>query len=75
MAGRLLPDVLSYRVGTPAAFTFAGFNGRSLADNAPEVMFGLVTNSALPTGLPAASTAQTRQEGFPVRGPRRLNNA
>src|SRR6185437_3935037 len=62
---RLLPDLLPYRVGTPAAFSFAGFNGRSLADNAPEVMYGLITNSGFPTGLTSASAAETRQPGFP----------
>ena len=65
VAARLLPDVLPYRVGTAAAFSFAGFNGRALADNAPEVMYGLITNSALPTGLVAASAAETRQGTFP----------
>lgn len=65
VAARLLPDVLPYRVGTPAAFSFAGFNGRALADNAPEVMYSLVTNSAIPTGLSAASAAETRQATFP----------
>ena len=65
VAARLLPDVLPYRVGTTAAFTFAGFNGRALADNAPEVMYGLVTNSAVPTGLVAASASETRQDKFP----------
>jgi len=65
VAARLLPDVLPYRVGTTAAFSFAGFNGRALADNAPEVMYGLVTNSAVPTGLVAASASETRQDKFP----------
>ena len=65
VAARLLPDVLPYRVGTTAAFSFAGFNGRALADNAPEVMYGLVTNSAVPTGLVAASASETRQDNFP----------
>ncbi len=65
VAARLLPDVLPYRVGTAAAFTFAGFNGRSLTDNAPEVMYGLITNSAVPTGLVATSAAETRQDKFP----------
>jgi len=41
------------------------FNGRSLADNAPEVMYGLVTNSALPTGLRSSDAAETRQDEFP----------
>lgn len=65
VAARLLPDVLPYTVGTPAAFTFAGFNGRALADNAPEVVYGLVTNAAVPTGLLAADAAETRQSQFP----------
>jgi Domain of unknown function (DUF4331) len=65
VAARLLPDVLPYRVGTAAAFTFAGFNGRALADNAPEVMYGLITNSAMPTGLVTASVSETRQDKFP----------
>ncbi len=65
VATRLLPDLLPYRVGDAAAFTFAGFNGRALGDNAPEVMYGLVTNSAVPTGLVAASAAETRQDKFP----------
>jgi hypothetical protein len=65
VAARLLPDVLPYRVGTAAAFAFAGFNGRALADNAPEVMYGLITNSAVPTGLAAASASATYQDKFP----------
>ncbi|MDM7856411.1 DUF4331 family protein [Cellulomonas alba] len=65
VARRLLPNVLPYTVGTPAAFGFAGFNGRALADNAPEVIYGLVTNSAVPTGLTADDAAETRQDTFP----------
>jgi hypothetical protein len=60
IAKRLLPDVLPYVVGSAASFGFAGFNGRELSDNAPEVMFSLVTNSAVSTGLhPGASTIAT----------------
>ncbi|MCY1139676.1 DUF4331 family protein [Actinoplanes sp. Pm04-4] len=62
---RLLPDALPYQVGTPAVFGFTDFNGRALVDNAPEVVFSLVTNSAVGTGLPPAATADTRQEAFP----------
>jgi uncharacterized protein DUF4331 len=65
VAKRLLPDVLPYTVGTPAAFSFDGFNGRALADNAPEVMYGLVTNSGFPTGLTSFVATETRAEGFP----------
>ena len=45
------------QTGTAAAFSFAGFNGRRLGDNAPEVMFSLVTNSAVSTGLAATATS------------------
>jgi hypothetical protein len=62
---RLLPDVLPYRIGTPAGFSFAGFNGRTLGDNAPEAMFSLVTNSAISSGLPPTDAADTRSPRFP----------
>ena len=65
VAQRLLPDTLPYQVGTAAVFGFTDFNGRALGDNAPEVVFSLVTNSAVSTGLPPATTAGTRTETFP----------
>ena len=61
---RLVPDVLTYVVGTPAQFSFAVFNGRRLSDNAPEVMFSLATNSAVPSGL-RFSDVHRSQEAFP----------
>lgn len=66
---RLLPDLLPYVIGTPAVFGFNGFNGRSLDDNAPEVVYGLVTNSGFPTGLTSASAADTRTDHFPYVTP------
>jgi hypothetical protein len=65
VARRLLPDVLPYRTGTPAEFGFADVNGRGLADNAPEVMFSLVLNSAVSTGLTSGQFANTRSAAFP----------
>jgi hypothetical protein len=65
VARRLLPDVLPYRTGTPAEFGFADVNGRGLADNAPEVMFSLVLNSAVSTGLTSEQFANTRSATFP----------
>ncbi|AWS40246.1 DUF4331 family protein [Streptosporangium sp. 'caverna'] len=65
VAQRLFPDLLPYRTGTPAGFGFAGRNGRTLADNAPEVMFSLVLNSAISTGLTPEQFADTRSSGFP----------
>jgi hypothetical protein len=65
VADRLLPDVLPYRLGTAALFSFATFNGRPLAANAPEVMFSLVLGAAVPTGLRMAQAAETRSDDFP----------
>jgi hypothetical protein len=65
VARQLLPDVLSYTVGTPAQFGFATRNGRTQADNAPEAMLSLVTNSAVPTGLTQAVAADLRTPRFP----------
>ena len=45
VAEDLFPDVLPYVVGTPATYGFAGRNGRTQADNAPEAMLCLVTNT------------------------------
>ena len=65
VAGDLFPDVLSYVVGSPAVYGFAGRNGRTLADNAPEAMLSLVTNTAVPSGLTPATSAQQRAAAFP----------
>jgi Domain of unknown function (DUF4331) len=71
VTSRLLPDLLPYQVGTPAAFGFAGFNGRGLADNAPEVMFSLITNTGFSTGLSPSDAEETRGKQFPYVVPRR----
>jgi hypothetical protein len=65
VARRLLPDVMPYTIGTPASFGFAGINGRTLADNAPEVMFSMVLNSATTSGLGPSTTAEQRRGQFP----------
>ena len=51
VADRLFPNVLPYVVGTPAVFGFASWNGRSLIDSAPDVMFTLATNTPLSLGI------------------------
>jgi hypothetical protein len=61
---RIVPDLLPYVVGSPALFGFAAVNGRRLADNAPEVMFSLATNSGIPGGLRAGDHKRS-QETFP----------
>jgi hypothetical protein len=65
VASVLLPDVLPYELGSPACYGFAGLNGRALTDNAPEVMFSLVTNSALSIGLSKASATGAPHHTFP----------
>ncbi|GAA4261010.1 DUF4331 family protein [Dactylosporangium darangshiense] len=61
---RIVPDLLGYVVGSPAQFGFVAFNGRRLADNAPEIMFSLATNSAIPGGLRAGDRKRS-QDAFP----------
>jgi hypothetical protein len=65
VARQLYPDVLPYVIGTPATFGFAVRNGRTLADNAPEVMLSLVTGTAVPSGLTSAVASHQRASGFP----------
>ncbi len=65
VAADLFPDVLPYVIGTPASYGFAGFNGRNLADNAPEAMLSLVTNTAIPGGLTPAVAQAQRATTFP----------
>jgi hypothetical protein len=65
VAGKLFPDVLPYVVGSPAVYGFTGFNGRTQADNAPEAMLSLVTNSAVPSGLRPSVAQSQRSSTFP----------
>ncbi|GIF76569.1 DUF4331 family protein [Asanoa siamensis] len=65
VARRIFPEVMPYTVGTPASFGFTGINGRALADNAPEVMFSLVMDSATSSGLDPSVAADMRRDEFP----------
>jgi len=62
---QLFPDVLPYVIGTPATFGFATRNGRTLADNAPEVMLSLVTGMAVNSGLKPSVAKNQRKTDFP----------
>jgi hypothetical protein len=66
----LFPDVMPYLIGTPATYGFAGLNGRTMADNAPEAMFSLVLNKATTSGLTPAVSASMRSASFPYVVPR-----
>ena len=61
----IFPDVLRYRVGTPATYGFATRNGRGLTECAPEVMFAVVLNRAVPLGLSASAATGTLRTDFP----------
>ncbi len=65
VARELFPDVLPYVVGTPATYGFATRNGRTLADNAPEVMLSLVSGAAVPSGLKPSVAEKLRDSKFP----------
>lgn len=65
VARRLFPNILSYTVGTPGAFGFAGWNGRSLTDNAPEVMFSLAANTPVTLGIGPESVTSKPSPRFP----------
>jgi hypothetical protein len=65
VARELFPDVMHYVVGTPAVYGFATRNGRTLADNAPEAMLSLVTNTAVPSGLKHSVSEHLRDARFP----------
>jgi hypothetical protein len=69
VARMLLPDILRYQVGSPASYSFASRNGRGLTDNAPEVMFSLVTNRALSDGLGKRHAAGVPRRQFPYVPP------
>jgi hypothetical protein len=62
---RLLPDLLPYVIGTRATYSFGAMNGRPQADNAPEAMMSLVTNTAVPSGLKPSVAQHLRASQFP----------
>jgi hypothetical protein len=65
LAHRFLPNILPYEVGTPASFSFAGWNGRSLTDNAPDVMFSLAANTPIRLGITKESVVSKPSTTFP----------
>jgi Domain of unknown function (DUF4331) len=65
VARELFPDVLPYVVGTPATYGFPVRNGRTLADNAPEVMLSLIAGTAVPSGLKPSIAGHLRNDKFP----------
>jgi hypothetical protein len=64
---RLVPVVLPYRLGTPAAFDVLEFNGRALTDDVLDVMLTLMSNTALADGV--VPPADRLLDRFPYFGP------
>jgi hypothetical protein len=64
-AHRFLPNILPYTVGTPAAFGMAEWNGRSLTDNAPDVMFTIASNTPVRLGIGKESVTLKPSGAFP----------
>ncbi|QBR71850.1 hypothetical protein CU048_11875 [Beijerinckiaceae bacterium] len=65
VAHRFFPNILPYEVGTPAIFGFAEWNGRSLTDNAPDVMFTIAANTPVRLGIGKDSVASKPSMTFP----------
>ncbi len=65
VARRFCPNILPYEVGTPAAFGFAKWNGRTLTDNAPDVMFSLAANTPIRLGIGKESVTSKPSKTFP----------
>jgi len=65
IAHRMFPNMLPYQVGTQALFGFAGWNGRSLTDNAPDVMFSLAANHPIRLGIDKNSVTSKPSKTFP----------
>lgn len=65
VAHRFLPNLLPYTVGTQAVFGMADWNGRSLTDNAPDVMFTLAANTPISLAIGKESVNPKPRAAFP----------
>ncbi len=65
IAHRLFPNMLPYQVGTQASFGFTEWNGRSLIDNAPNVMFSTAANTPISLGIGKESVTSKPSKTFP----------
>lgn len=65
IAHRLFPNMLPYQVGTQALFGFTGWNGRTLTDNAPNVMFSMAANTPIRLGIGRESVTSKPSKTFP----------
>jgi hypothetical protein len=69
VAHRIFPNMLPYTVGTEAVFGFADWNGRSLTDNAPDIMFSFALNTPVRLGIGKESVTSKPTKAFPYVHP------
>ncbi|HZD47767.1 MAG TPA: DUF4331 family protein [Silvibacterium sp.] len=69
IAHRLFPNILPYEVGTEAVLGFAEWNGRTLTDNAPDVMFSIAANTPIRLGIGKESVTSKPSKTFPCVPP------
>jgi hypothetical protein len=69
VAHRIFPNILPYEVGTSAVFGFGEWNGRSLTDNAPDVMFSIAANTPVRLGIGKESVTLKPSTTFPYVQP------
>jgi hypothetical protein len=65
VAHRFFPNILPFEVGTKAAFGFVEWNGRSMTDNAPDVMFSIAANTPVRLGIGKESVSARPSKQFP----------
>ncbi len=65
IAHRMFPNMLPYTIGTQASFGFIEWNGRSLTDNAPDVMFSTAANTPIQLGIGKESVTSKPRKTFP----------
>ena len=65
IAHRLFPNIMPYTVGTQASLGFAEWNGRTLTDNAPNVMFSTAANTPIQLGIGRESVTSKPRKTFP----------
>ena len=73
VAGRVLPDLLPYTLGTAASFGFAGVNGRGLGDPAYDVVLSIFANRAIAGSV--ANDPDVHRRPFPYLAPRHANRS
>ncbi|GAA4595558.1 hypothetical protein GCM10023194_65360 [Planotetraspora phitsanulokensis] len=69
VVSKIFPNVLPYTIGTSAFFGFAGWNGRSLTDNAPDVMFSFAGDTPVTIGITGRSVTAEPTRTFPYVPP------